>query len=74
MAHQPLPEPLSQRELEILNLLAQNLSNKEVADRLFISTGTVKQHTHNIYGKLAVGNRRDAVAKARNLALLSSQS
>ncbi|MDJ0957426.1 MAG: LuxR C-terminal-related transcriptional regulator [Arenicellales bacterium] len=69
---QPLTEPLSQRELEILNLLAQNLTNKEIANKLFISIGTVKQHTHNIYSKLSASNRHDAVSKARNLAILKS--
>jgi len=68
--HQPLLEPLSQRELEILALLAQDLSNKEIATRLFISIGTVKQHTHNIYGKLSVNRRRDAVLKAQSLSLV----
>jgi LuxR family maltose regulon positive regulatory protein len=68
--HQPLPEPLSQREFEILALLAQDLSNKEIATRLFISIGTVKQHTHNIYGKLSVNRRRAAVLKAQSLSLL----
>ena len=63
-------EVLSQRELEILALFAGNLTNKEIGDRLFISTGTVKRHAHNIYGKLAVAGRRDAVAKATGLGLL----
>ncbi len=63
-------EVLSQRELEILSLFADNLTNKEIGDRLFISTGTVKRHAHNIYGKLSVAGRRDAVAKATGLGLL----
>ena len=63
-------EVLSQRELEILSLFADNLTNKEIGDRLFISTGTVKRHAHNIYGKLAVGGRREAVAKATGLGLI----
>ena len=65
-----LAETLSQRELEILNLFAGNLSNKEIAEELYISTGTVKRHAHNIFGKLAVSGRRDAVAKARGLGIL----
>jgi len=67
---QQLIEPLSQRELEVLLILAQGSSNKEVARRLFISLPTVKWHTSNIYGKLGVQNRTQAVAKARALGLL----
>jgi LuxR family maltose regulon positive regulatory protein len=63
-------EPLTARELEVLHLVAQGLSNQEVAGRLFLSLTTVKWHTHNIYGKLAVKNRTQAVAKARALGLL----
>jgi LuxR family maltose regulon positive regulatory protein len=66
----PLPETLSQRELEILGLFARELSNKEIAGRLFISTGTVKRHAHNIYSKLSVTTRRDAVSKAMRLGIL----
>ncbi len=66
-----LIEPLSQREIEVLQLLAQGTSNKEVARRLFISLPTVKWHTSNIYGKLGVQNRTEAVAKARALGLIS---
>ena len=69
-AHQPLIEPLSKRELEILRLLALHLSNQEIADKLYISTGTVKSHGKNIYGKLGVGSRREAVAKAMGLGIL----
>ena len=61
---------LSGRELEILGLLAEELSNKAIARQLFISTGTVKRHAHNIYGKLSVGNRRSAVRKAQALGIL----
>ena len=67
-----LIEPLSQRELEVLQLLAQGSSNKDVARQLFISLPTVKWHTSNIYGKLGVRNRTAAVAKARSLGLLTS--
>ena len=70
---QPLVEPLSPRELEILDLLARDLSNKEIGERLFISPGTVKRHAHSIYGKLAVSSRREAVAKATGLGLLRTQ-
>jgi LuxR family maltose regulon positive regulatory protein len=63
-------EPLTARELEVLQLVAEGLSNQEIAGRLFLSLTTVKWHTHNIYGKLAVKNRTQAVAKARALGLL----
>jgi len=67
---QPLVEPLSERELEVLRLMAEGLSNQEIADKLFISVGTVKTHVHNICGKLAAGSRTQAVAQARQLGLL----
>jgi LuxR family maltose regulon positive regulatory protein len=64
-------EPLTQRELEVLGLIAKGLSNREVAQRLFISPKTVKRHTSSIYGKLGVHSRTQAVAKARSLGILS---
>ena len=64
-------EALTNREIEILALLAQRLHNKEIAEKLFISPETVKRHTINIYGKLDVHNRREAVAKAQELGMLS---
>ena len=67
---QPLLEPLTNREMEILNLLAQRLSNKEIAVKLFISPTTVKKHLNNIYGKLTASNRQQAVAKARQLNII----
>ena len=63
-------DPLSKRELEVLQLLAERLSNREIADKLFISLGTVKRHTANIYQKLSVEGRRPAVAKAIGIGLL----
>jgi LuxR family maltose regulon positive regulatory protein len=66
----PPIEPLSQRELEVLHLLAAGLSNREIAQTLFIVVGTVKNHLKNIYRKLDVHNRTDAVARARDLGLL----
>jgi LuxR family maltose regulon positive regulatory protein len=70
MAAQPLIEPLSERELEVLALVAAGLSNREIADRLFIAVGTVKRHINNIHGKLQVRRRTEAVAHARDLGLL----
>ena len=63
-------EPLSSRELEILELVAKGLTNQQIAEQLFLSLATVKWHTHNIYGKLGVHNRTQAVAKARALGML----
>ena len=68
-----LVEPLSRRELEILELLAQWLSTREIAQRLFISEGTVKRHIANIYQKLAVNKRGEAVAAATALGLLPAR-
>lgn len=65
-----LIEPLTERELEILHLLANGLSNEQIGDRLFIAVGTVKTHLHRIYGKLEVESRTHAVARARALHLL----
>jgi LuxR family maltose regulon positive regulatory protein len=67
---QPLIEPLSQRELEVLQLIAQGLSNREISERLFIALITVKGHNQKIYGKLQVRRRTEAVARARELGLL----
>ena len=67
-------EPLSQRERQILTLLAERLSNKEIADKLHISTVTVKRHAANIYQKLGVHGRRHAVAKANGLGLLAKSA
>lgn len=67
-----LVEPLTNRELEVLALMAQRLTNKEIADRLVLSVGTVKQHAYNINQKLNVRGRRQAVAKATSLGILSS--
>jgi LuxR family maltose regulon positive regulatory protein len=64
-------EPLSKRELQILNELADRLSNKEIADKLNISTVTVKRHAANIYQKLGVHGRRQAVAKAAGLGIFA---
>jgi len=65
-----LIEPLSDREREVLRLIADGLSNHEIADKLIIGLGTVKTHINNIFGKLDVKNRTQAVARARELNLL----
>ena len=67
-----LIEPLSARELEVLALLSEGLTNGEIAGRLYISLSTVKGHTANIFGKLGVNNRTQAVARARTLGLLGA--
>ena len=66
-----LVEPLSMRELEVLQVIAEGLSNQEVANRLYLSLHTVKVHARNIYAKLGVKNRTQAVAKGRTLGILS---
>jgi len=67
---QPLVEPLSQRELEVLQLVAQGLSNREISERLYLALDTVKGHNRRIYGKLQVQRRTEAIARARELGLL----
>ncbi len=69
-ARAPLIEPLSERELEVLGLIAAGLRNREIADQLFIAHGTVKRHINHIYGKLDVHSRTQAIARARELGLL----
>jgi len=66
-----LVEQLTARELEVLELIATGLTNKQIADELILSTGTVKWYTGQIYGKLGVRKRTQAVARARELALLN---
>ncbi|HTP07372.1 MAG TPA: LuxR C-terminal-related transcriptional regulator [Anaerolineae bacterium] len=67
-----LVEPLSERELEVLKLVAEGLSNQEIAARLYLSLRTIKFHTGNIYGKLGAKSRTEAVSRARDLGLLTS--
>ncbi len=67
---QPLPEPLSPRELEILRLIDQGLSNREIGARLFLALDTVKGHNRRIFDKLQVQRRTEAIARARELGLL----
>jgi LuxR family maltose regulon positive regulatory protein len=67
---QALVEPLSEREMEILRLIAAGRSNPEIAELLYLSLNTVKWHAKNLYGKLNVGSRIEAVARAQELELL----
>jgi LuxR family maltose regulon positive regulatory protein len=71
--HRPssdLFEPLSDRELEVLQLIAEGLTNREIATRLFLSSHTIKTHTRNIYGKLDAHSRTQAVTRAQALGIL----
>ncbi len=64
-------EQLSRRELEVLNLIAEGYSNKEICDKLFIALDTVKGHNRRIFGKLDVESRAHAVNKARKLKIIN---
>ena len=66
-----LPEALTEREREVLQLVVDGLTNQEIADRLVISLGTVKRHISNIYGKMGVSHRTQAVAQAQALQLVA---
>jgi LuxR family transcriptional regulator, maltose regulon positive regulatory protein len=68
--HQPLVEPLSQRELKVLQMIAQGLSNREIGERLFLALSTVKGYNQKIFDKLQVQSRTEAIARARELGLL----
>jgi len=63
-------DPLSERELEVLQHVGRGLSNQEIADKLFLSAGTVKRHMSNIYQKLDVHSRTQALERARSLKVL----
>ena len=65
-----LIEPLTRREIEVLKLIAQGLSNPEIGERLIVATGTVAKHTNSIFGKLSVRNRTEAVNQAQTLGIL----
>jgi LuxR family transcriptional regulator, maltose regulon positive regulatory protein len=69
-ATQPLLEPLSPRELEVLQLMARGRSNQEISEQLVLALSTVKGHNRNIFGKLQVQRRTEAVARARELGLV----
>lgn len=66
----PLVEPLSPRELEIVRLIAQGLSNQEIGHRLFLALDTIKGHNRRIFEKLQVQRRTEAIVRARELGLL----
>jgi LuxR family transcriptional regulator, maltose regulon positive regulatory protein len=63
-------EPLTDREMDVLELLAAGSSNQQIADRLFVALVTVKKHVSHILDKLGAANRTEAVARARGLGLL----
>jgi LuxR family maltose regulon positive regulatory protein len=69
-----LLDPLSERELEVLQLIAEGLTNPEIASRLYLSLNTVKVHTRNIYSKLNVHSRAQAIARSQELELLPRRS
>jgi len=69
-ANEALPEPLSPRELEVLEFLAQGKTNQDIAQQLVVARGTIKAHAASIYRKLDVANRTEAVARARQLGIL----
>lgn len=64
------PDALSERELEVLRLIAEGLSNQEIADQLIVALGTIKAHNHNIFSKLGALNRVQAISRARELGLI----
>ena len=66
----PYLDPLSERELEVLNLIATGASNREIADALVVAVPTVKKHVSNILSKLNATSRTQAVAEARAVGLL----
>jgi len=70
LTYYPLIEPLTARELQVLRLFADDLSNREIAQKLVLTVGTVKTHTHNIYNKLDAHTRAGAIKRAINLNLL----
>ncbi len=67
---QMLVEPLSRREIEVLRLIAEGYKYTEIAERLVVSINTVRHHTRNVYGKLEVNNRTQAINRAKELNLL----
>src|SRR6185436_5789317 len=70
LQHHDLIEPITAREVEVLELLGVGLSNKEIADELYVSLSTVKRHITNLYGKFGVSTRTEALQRARHYGLL----
>ncbi|UCC55006.1 MAG: response regulator transcription factor [Anaerolineaceae bacterium] len=66
----PVVEPLSKRELEVIQLIASGATNAEIAQELYIAVGTVKNHVKNIYSKLDVHSRTQAIARSREFGLI----
>jgi LuxR family transcriptional regulator, maltose regulon positive regulatory protein len=64
------PEPLTSREIEVLRLLTEGYSNRQMAENLVLAEGTIKYHVHNLLGKLQVESRTQAIAKAKDLDLI----
>ncbi|MCC7208559.1 MAG: protein kinase, partial [Anaerolineae bacterium] len=71
VSHQPLVHPLTNRELDVLRLMVEGLANKEIAERLVFSEGTVKWYIQQVYTKLSVHNRQQAIQRALRLGLLA---
>jgi LuxR family maltose regulon positive regulatory protein len=69
-APQLLLDPLTQREVEVLHLITAGLTNRQIAEQLFLSPGTVKWYVNQIFGKLSVTSRTQAIARATELKLL----
>ena len=67
---EPLVEPLTNRELEVLRLMAVGLKNREIAEELVVVVGTVKAHISSIYGKMDVSNRVQAISRGKELGIL----
>lgn len=67
-----LVEPITKREMEVLQLISEGLTNREIARQLVLSPNTIRTHTYNLYGKLGVHSRLQAVTRARELNLLDS--
>ena len=63
-------EPLNDREMQVLRLIAAGLSDRQIAEELYLSVNTVKWHNRQVYGKLGVSRRGQAVARAQELGLL----
>jgi LuxR family maltose regulon positive regulatory protein len=72
VSQSPILDPLSRREIEILRLVASGLSNREIAERLYVAPSTIHWHVKNIYAKLDVHSRTQAVARAGELGILES--